>query len=79
MRALRLHATGELRLSDEERPRPSAGETLVRVTAVGLCGSDLHWFGEGAIGDAVLERPLVLGHEPVAVIEDGPRAGERGQ
>jgi L-iditol 2-dehydrogenase len=47
------------------------------VTAVGLCGSDRHWFLEGGIGDAVLERPLVLGHEFVGTIESGPRAGER--
>jgi L-iditol 2-dehydrogenase len=50
---------------------------LVRVTAVGLCGSDLHWYREGGIGDAGLSRPLVLGHEFGGVIVDGPRAGER--
>jgi L-iditol 2-dehydrogenase len=49
----------------------------VRVTAVGLCGSDRHWFLEGGIGDAVLDRPLVLGHEFVGTIESGERAGER--
>jgi len=49
----------------------------VRVTAVGLCGSDRHWFLEGGIGDAVLDRPLVLGHEFVGTIESGSRAGER--
>jgi L-iditol 2-dehydrogenase len=73
VRALRLHATGELRLCEEERPRPGAGETLVRVTAVGLCGSDLHWFGEGGIGETRLDRPLVLGHELAGVTEDGRR------
>ena len=50
---------------------------LVRVTAVGICGSDLHWWTEGAIGDARLAHPLVLGHEGAGVIESGPRAGER--
>ena len=49
----------------------------MRVTAVGLCGSDRHWFLEGGIGDAVLDRPLVLGHEFVGTIESGERAGER--
>ena len=49
----------------------------MRVTAVGLCGSDRHWFLEGGIGDAVLDRPLVLGHEFVGTIESGSRAGER--
>src|SRR6476660_6031462 len=50
---------------------------LVRVTAVGICGSDLHWWDEGAIGDARLTHPLVLGHEGAGVIADGPRRGER--
>jgi L-iditol 2-dehydrogenase len=73
MRVLRLHGKGDLRLHDEERPGLRAGETLVRVGAVGLCGSDLHWFGEGAIGETPLIRPLVLGHEFAGVTEDGRR------
>jgi NADPH:quinone reductase-like Zn-dependent oxidoreductase len=50
---------------------------MLRVTAVGLCGSDLHWFEEAGIGDARLSRPLVLGHEFAGVIAAGPRSGER--
>jgi L-iditol 2-dehydrogenase len=64
-------------VAEEAAPTPGAGEVLVRVSAVGLCGSDLHWFAEGGIGDAALSRPLVLGHEFGGVIESGPRAGER--
>jgi L-iditol 2-dehydrogenase len=77
VKALRLHGTGDLRLHDEPAPEPREGEVLVRVTAVGLCGSDRHWFLEGGIGDAVLDRPLVLGHEFAGTIESGARAGER--
>jgi L-iditol 2-dehydrogenase len=77
MIALRLHDVRDVRLHEEPVREPEADELLLRVTAVGLCGSDLHWYAEGSIGDAVLERPLVLGHESVAVVEDGPRAGER--
>ena len=73
MRALRLHGTGDVRLHEEGRPQPAAGEALVRVTAVGLCGSDLHWFGEGGIGETRISRPLVLGHEIAGVTEDGVR------
>jgi len=58
-------------------PAADAGMSLVRVTAVGICGSDLHWWDEGAIGDAVLAHPLVLGHEGAGVIAEGPRRGER--
>lgn len=75
--AARIHGRGDVRVGPEAVVRPGPGEVLLRVTAVGLCGSDLHWFEEGGIGDAVLSRPLVLGHEIGAVIAEGPRAGER--
>lgn len=77
MKALRLHAAGDLRFHEEREPIPAASEELVRVTAVGLCGSDRHWFAEGGIGDATLARPLVLGHEIAGVVEHGPRRGLR--
>jgi L-iditol 2-dehydrogenase len=77
MRAARLHAVGDLRVTDEPVPVAGDGEALVRVTAVGICGSDLHWWTEAGIGDAVISRPLVLGHEAAGVIADGPRRGER--
>ncbi len=77
MKALRLHGVGDLRLADEPEPVPVPDEALVRVTAVGICGSDLHWYDESGIGDAVLSRPLVLGHEAAGVVVDGPRAGQR--
>jgi L-iditol 2-dehydrogenase len=77
MRVARLHAVGDLRLADEPMPVPGPGMSLVRVTAVGICGSDLHWWAEGGIGDAVLEQPLVPGHEAAGIIADGPRRGER--
>jgi L-iditol 2-dehydrogenase len=77
VKALRLHAARELRLHEEPDPEPQPGQVLVRVGGVGLCGSDRHWFLEGSIGDAVLDRPLVLGHEFAGVVARGPRAGER--
>jgi L-iditol 2-dehydrogenase len=77
MKAARLHAVGDLRVADEPVPVPEPGCSLVRVTAVGICGSDLHWWTEAGIGDAVLRRPLVLGHEAAGVVADGPRRGER--
>lgn len=73
MKVLRLHATGDLRLHDEALPQPREGEQLVHVKAVGVCGSDLHWFSEAAIGDAQLDHPLVLGHEFAGETEDGQR------
>jgi L-iditol 2-dehydrogenase len=77
MRAARLHGVGDIRVDEEPAPAPAPGEVLVEVRAVGLCGSDLHWFSEGAIGDAQLAHPLVLGHEAAGVIASGPRRGQR--
>ena len=77
MKVVRLHAPNDLRQHDEPKPEPGPGEMLVRVTAVGICGSDLHWFGEAGIGDAKLKQPLVLGHEFAGVIAAGPRQGQR--
>ncbi len=73
MKAARLWGRGDLRIQDEEAPRPAADEELIRVTAVGICGSDIHWFDEGGIGGATLERPLVPGHEFAGVTPDGRR------
>ncbi len=77
MRVARLHGVGDVRVEAAPDPVPADGESLVRVTAVGLCGSDLHWFAEGAIGDASLSRPLVLGHEFAGVVAGGPLDGQR--
>ena len=74
MKVVRLHRPGQLSMDDERRPTPAPGEVLVRVRAVGVCGSDLHWFSAGGIGDAQLDRPLVLGHECAGVTEAGVRA-----
>jgi L-iditol 2-dehydrogenase len=77
MKALTLCAPGKLRLEEQSLPEPAEGEALVRVGAVGICGSDLHWIEEAGIGDARLTRPLILGHELAGVIESGDRGGLR--
>ncbi len=71
MKAARLHGARDVRIQDEERPTPAVDEALVRVEAVGLCGSDLHWFEEGSIGGTRLTRPIVPGHEMAGRTEDG--------
>ena len=75
--AARIHGRHDVRVGREPVATPGPGEVLLRVTGVGLCGSDLHWFEEASIGDALLSRPLILGHEFGATIADGPRAGQR--
>lgn len=73
MKSVRLHGTGDLRNHDESVPQAGEGEKLVRVRAVGVCGSDLHWFSEGGIGDVHLAHPLVLGHEFAGETQNGQR------
>ncbi len=67
-----LIAQREFRLVDQAAQPPAPGEVKVRVDAVGICGSDVHSYSEGAIGDTPCTYPMVLGHEPAGtVVETG--------
>jgi L-iditol 2-dehydrogenase len=63
VRAAVLHAPGDVRIEERDRPVPGPREVLVQVTAVGVCGSDVHYYEHGRIGPMVVESPMVLGHE----------------
>jgi len=63
MRAAVLSEVGKVVMEDRPVPRPGAGDVLVRVRAVGICGSDVHYFVDGRIGHFVVEKPIILGHE----------------
>lgn len=69
MRIAELVAPHRFRLVEGAIPEPAAGEVQVRVQAVGVCGSDLHNFSEGSVGDLPALFPMVLGHEPAGVVE----------
>jgi L-iditol 2-dehydrogenase len=77
VKVLRLHDRDKLRLHEESDPVTNQDEYLLRVTAVGLCGSDLLWLDQGGIGDARLDKPLILGHEFAGIIESGDQNGQR--
>lgn len=68
MRVAALLEPRRFRLSEQPPPEPGPGEVQARVTAVGVCGSDLHHFRHGELGDTPCVFPMVLGHEPVGVI-----------
>ena len=69
MLAVRLHGPSDLRVERIAHPgAPASGEVLLRVTATGVCGSDLHPYQTGSIGSTVLGAPLVLGHEFAGVV-----------
>lgn len=72
MRIAELLAPGRFRVREAAPPRPGAGELLVRVHSVGVCGSDLHYYAEGKVGDIECVYPQVIGHEPTGtVVEAG--------
>ena len=79
MRATVFHAPQEFHVEEVERPRPAAGEALIRVTLTTICGTDVHIVK----GEYPVRPGLTLGHEPVGVIEElgagvtGYEVGER--
>lgn len=77
MLAARLFAPGDVRVVEEASPAPGPGCSKVAVTSVGICGSDLHWFLEGGIGEVALDAPVVPGHEFAGVALSGPHQGRR--
>lgn len=83
MRASVMTGVRAVEVQERPVPVPADDEVLVRVGSVGVCGSDVHYFTEGRIGDMVVTGPLVLGHElggtVVGVGRDVPeeRLGQR--
>lgn len=69
MRVARVTGPGQVRVEGTARPAPGPGEVMVRVLAVGICGSDLQYFAQGRIGDLALPAGHVLGHEVAGVVE----------
>lgn len=58
-----LRAVGDVAVENRPVPKPEPYQVLVAVEAVGICGSDVHYYEHGRIGDFVLEAPMVIGHE----------------
>jgi L-iditol 2-dehydrogenase len=63
-----LSAPRRFRLRENDLASPPPGQVQVRVAAVGICGSDLHYFAEGHTGDTPAKYPMVLGHEPAGTV-----------
>lgn len=68
MRAAELTAPHAFRLVDMPIEDPAPGEVQVRVESVGVCGSDLHAYSEGAVGSTPNVYPMILGHEPAGTV-----------
>ena len=72
MKALSIHAAGDMRLEDVPEVEPGEGQVRLKVAYVGICGSDLHYYYQGANGAFVITEPLVPGHELSAVVDLDP-------
>jgi threonine dehydrogenase-like Zn-dependent dehydrogenase len=66
MKAVVFHGVDDLRVEDVPRPRPKAGEAVIRITATTICGTDVHIVK----GEYPVKQGLILGHEPVGVIHE---------
>jgi L-iditol 2-dehydrogenase len=83
MQVALLTEPGEFEIVEREQPEPAADEVLVRMREVGICGSDVHYYEHGRIGDFIVEDPLVLGHESAGEVAGvgeavtGIEAGDR--
>lgn len=83
MRASFLEAARTVRVLTTQTPTVRPGDVLVALSAVGVCGSDAHFYNHMQVGDLAVEAPLILGHEAAGVIVatgegvDPARAGER--
>lgn len=59
---------GKMEYTERPIPAPKDDEVLVKLEYVGICGSDLHYYEPGAIGNFIVKPPFVLGHEPGGVV-----------
>lgn len=73
MKAVYLEEVGKFALREIPVPEPGPREVLVAVKSVGVCGSDIHYYEHGRIGDFVVTEPIILGHECAGdVVDAGP-------
>jgi L-idonate 5-dehydrogenase len=72
MRALRITGKLAIGITEEGTPEPQANQIRIKVAFVGICGSDLHYYYEGANGAFVVEEPLIPGHELSAIVDLDP-------
>jgi len=70
MKAAVLCGEKKMEIRDLPDPKPGPGEVLIRVKAVGVCGSDVHYYWSGGIGIHKVEYPMLLGHEAAGEVVD---------
>lgn len=68
MKTAIMTGIGKMDLVERPIPQPKDDEVLVKIEYVGICGSDLHYYEHGRIGDYIVEPPFVLGHEAGGIV-----------
>ena len=68
MQVAELTGLRRFEIVDRAVPEPGPGQLLVRVSAIGICGSDMHAYSEGGVGENPCHYPMVIGHEPSGVV-----------
>ena len=68
MKVAVMEGIGKIGFEERDIPKAKDNEVLVKLEYVGICGSDMHYYETGAIGDYVVKPPFVLGHEPGGIV-----------
>jgi len=63
-----LHCANDIRLENRPIPQPGPNEVLLCMDQVGICGSDVHYWTHGRIGNFIVKAPMVLGHEASGIV-----------
>ncbi|EDL28091.1 sorbitol dehydrogenase, isoform CRA_c [Mus musculus] len=66
--SLVVHGPGDIRLENYPIPELGPNDVLLKMHSVGICGSDVHYWEHGRIGDFVVKKPMVLGHEAAGTV-----------
>ena len=64
-----LYKVNDLRVELKSIPEPKDDEVLLKMDSVGICGSDVHYWTQGFIGDFVVKAPMIIGHEGAGIVE----------
>lgn len=72
MKALKINGKLAMSITEENVPEPSSDQVRIKVAYVGVCGSDLHYYFEGANGAFVVKEPLIPGHELSGTVDLDP-------
>ena len=67
-RAAFMTGLGQMEIREIEMPKPKPHEVIVKLEYCGICGSDVHYYENGRIGDFVVEGDFILGHECAGVV-----------